>query len=70
MIVVIAGTYEQYLTWLKETGASRRNAAYVTRPEQLLGLRGVTVIRTGERWTNPLIGDPHLAELERGGEAG
>lgn len=48
MKIVIAGNYEQYLQYLKESGYTPRQARYIERPEQLRGLREtIEIVRVG-----------------------
>lgn len=44
MIYVIAGTYAQYEDYLLETNTSARDAKYVSKTEQLLGILLTTKI--------------------------
>lgn len=64
-IIVIAENYRQYTTWLRETRLDPGDARYVDRPEQLCGLRGVRVVRTGRWWKSPVIRDSRLRLLDR-----
>jgi hypothetical protein len=65
MKIVIAGSYQQYKSWLRENDLIPRDARYVSFPEQLRGLKDVEVVRTGTWWMNPCSYDDYLAVIER-----
>ena len=55
MKIVIAGNYQQYKEYLKETKQSPKDVRYISSSEQLRGLRNVKVIRYGTWWKSPVI---------------
>ena len=60
MKIVIAGCYEQYKRYLRETNQSPENVRYISSPEQLRGLRNVEIIKYGTWWESPVAGDEYL----------
>ena len=63
MILVLAGTYEQFLRWCTENGKKKTvDAVYVRSEQSLKGWEKPTLIRTGEWWKNPASGS--FDELE------
>jgi hypothetical protein len=65
MKVVIAGSYAQYKSYLRESGESPQTARFVSEPEQIRGLRGVKVVYYGHWWLNKVAIDPYLALIEK-----
>ena len=51
--IVLAGNYHQYLNYLRETGQVPKDAAFVSRSEQIRGLRDVEVVYYRTWWANP-----------------
>lgn len=62
MKLVIAGNYQQFREWLRETGTNPRDARFVDRMEQVKGMRGAEIILYGEYWQNEL--SKHLNEVK------
>lgn len=54
-ILVIAGNYNQYKAFLRDNNLDRTGTYYVSRPDQLMGMRKCKYALTGEYWLNPLI---------------
>lgn len=51
--IVIAGSYHQYLQYLKDSGLTRAEAYYVSKPSQLWRVRDEEVVLYGTWWNNP-----------------
>lgn len=56
-IFVIAGTYQQFVSWAKENGIDPRNRhyIYVSSVQQLQGVREGELVLTGTWWDRPDI---------------
>lgn len=52
--LVIAGNYHQFMEWLCATGYSPKNAKYICKDEQYMGMRNCLVTACGESYLNPL----------------
>ena len=61
-IVVIAGTHQEYQTFIHAHKLSPRRFRYVYKPEQIRGLRGASYILVGRIWLNTLY-NKHPEEL-------
>ncbi|MFX0194519.1 MAG: hypothetical protein ACFFCW_00230 [Candidatus Hodarchaeota archaeon] len=66
-LIVIAGTFDEFLHYCRENKISAQESKYVSRPEQLRGLRNCEVVYAGRYWLNKCINDPYLEiiQLER-----
>lgn len=53
-IVVVAGNYAQYISWLDEVKLTKKDATYVWKPTDLYGLRDVDFVWVGTCYENPL----------------
>jgi len=52
MILVFAGNYNQYLSWLKRNNQTPETAKYISSPEQVRGFQNCEYVTTGEYWKN------------------
>lgn len=54
--IVLAGNYDQYLTWLRENNVSHRDAIYADSEQRLRGLEFSErdIVRTGWYWKSPV----------------
>lgn len=65
MKLIIAGTYNQYMSYLQETKQIPKEAKYCCRLEHIFGYHNVEVVRYGEWWLNPLYNNDHLKAIEQ-----
>ena len=47
---VLAGNFNEYLYWLKESNANRIEFPYISSIQTIFGIENITVIRTGTWW--------------------
>jgi len=48
-VFVIAGNYQEFRYWQQQDMEARHAARFVSSPDQLRGLRGARIVKTG-RW--------------------
>jgi hypothetical protein len=65
-ILVLAGTYAEFLRWCADNGQSPQEAVYLDSERKLVGFRweDCTVIRTGRWMRNPMATSLHLRLIE------
>ena len=62
---VIAGTYDEYAEWLKDSGKSREDYPFFADPAMICGvLMKEPYVKVGEYWKNPIWGDVELKIAE------
>lgn len=64
MEIVIAGSYQEYLDYLRRSGKSPREAIYACQERHVRGRRGAKIVRVGQSWLNPLTKHPYLHVLD------
>lgn len=63
-VVVIAGNHKQYLRFLRDEQLNPRQVRYISREEQLVGLRDVRIIFDGDYLRSPVYGCDELRRLQ------
>lgn len=54
MKIVIAGTHQEFLDYLRENKLSQMDARFADRLEHVQGMRGAEVVTYGRWYLNPL----------------
>ena len=53
--LIFAGSYKEYLCYLKETGENKEESRYLAKSEDLMGRRGVKIVKYGTYLTRDNI---------------
>lgn len=64
-LLVVAGSYDQYLDWMRQGNHRFYRSVYVMSERDLRGRHApVRVFYTGTYWENPVFHDPYLRTLD------
>lgn len=63
-VLVFAGNYNQYRDFLREHDLNPREWRYVSRPDQIMGMRSANYIKVGQWYLNPIMDkQPELTQV-------
>lgn len=66
--IIITGTIDQYLSWLREKKEKQDDWVYGSCRERVLGIRGKKLVLTGQYWLNEVYRSNEFIYLQQGNE--